>query len=493
VSEDLPFVLIGDELRVKQILNNLLSNAFKYTDSGEVSLSFASRINKNNLRDGAPNVTLTIIVKDTGRGMTEDQMQNLFDAYSRFNMKANHLVEGTGLGMNIVQHLVNKMGGNISVDSVPGKGTEVTVHLTQGYSGPAKLGRELSENLMSFRLTHAMKKAQVVREHMPYGKVLVVDDMETNLYMARGFLLPYGLTIDTALSGNEAIGKIERGDVYDIVFMDHMMPGMDGIEAVKIIREKGYMRPIVALTANAVSGQADIFMANGFDGFISKPIDIRELNSSLNKFVRDRQPVVEAARAAYGRNAVSVSAEPQINPGLIKFFIRDAEKVITVLQSYDSYESGNLQMYIINFHALKSTLANIGETKLSGFAGELEQAGKDGNVSFIAEKTSEFIDELRTVIDKLKPDTEEYDAGDVSDEDKAYLYEKLLTIKDACAVYDIKTAKTALAELKQKPLPKMYSELLDDIAEYILHSDFEKAKAACDIYLSDKKEVSADE
>jgi CheY-like chemotaxis protein len=233
-----------------------------------------------------------------------EQVQNLFYAYSRFNLKVNRFVEGTGLGMNIVQHLVKNMDGNISVDSTPGKGTEVTVHLTQGYAGPTRLGKELAENLNKFHLSNIskMKKAPIVRELMPYGRVLVVDDMETNLYVAKGFLLPYRLTIETALSGTEAIEKIGRGNVYDVVFMDHMMPVMDGIETVKIIRGKGYTYPIVALTANAVLGQADIFMANGFDGFISKPIDIRELNASLNKFVRDRQPpeVIKAVRAAYG-------------------------------------------------------------------------------------------------------------------------------------------------------------------------------------------------
>jgi signal transduction histidine kinase/DNA-binding response OmpR family regulator len=498
VDENIPLELVGDELRIKQVLNNLLSNAIKYTDSGEVRLSFAVKTRSED--NGVPYVTLTITVRDTGQGITEAQVRNLFDAYSRFNLKTNRMVEGTGLGMNIVQQLMQKMNGTITVDSVPGKGTEVTVCLTQGYVNPARLGAELAEELMNFRLTNMskMKKAQIVREYMPYGKVLVVDDMETNLYVAKGLLMPYGLTISTALSGMEAIEKIVCGNVYDIVFIDHMMPVMDGVEAVKIIREKGYMHPIVALTANALSGQADMFMANGFDGFISKPIDIRELNASLNKFIRDKQPpeVIESARAAYGGGGAIVNAAVQIKPELFKIFIRDAEKAITVLQSFEernSYVSDDLQMYIINVHALKSALANIGETNLSGFAGELEEAGREGNVTFIAERTSVFINELRAVIDKLKPDTKEYEAGDISDEDKAYLRKILLTVKESCAVYNKKAAKDALAELKQKQWPSVYGELLETIAEHLLHSDFEKAEAACAAYLSEKKEASADE
>jgi signal transduction histidine kinase/DNA-binding NarL/FixJ family response regulator len=387
VSENLPYELIGDELRVKQILNNLLSNAIKYTESGEVSLSFSAIEDNENSSD----VDFVITVKDTGQGMNKEQVQTIFDAYSRFNMKANRLVEGTGLGMNIVHNLVKKMGGKIFVSSEPGVGTEITAHLIQGYSGPARLGKELAKNLMAFR-SHGMskiKKAQIVREYMPHGRVLVVDDMETNLYVAKGFLLPYGLEIDTALSGKKAIAKIESGNTYDIVFMDHMMPEMDGIETVKLLRSKGYTSPIIALTANAVAGQADMFMANGFDGFISKPIDIRELDASLNKYVRSKLQA-EASKVL------------NMDPELTELFIRDAEKAAAVLKGYKSYESDNLKMYIINIHALKSMLANVGETALSALARDLEQAGNDKNISFISKETPSFLDDLQKVVEKLK-------------------------------------------------------------------------------------------
>jgi CheY-like chemotaxis protein len=330
-----------------------------------------------------------------------------------------------------------------------------------------------------------MKKAQLVREHMPYGKILVVDDMETNLYVARGFLLPYDLTVETALSGQEAIAKIERRN-YDMVFMDHMMPVMDGIEAVKIIREKGYTLPIVALTANAVAGQAEMFLANGFDGFISKPIDIRELNASLNKFVRDRQPpeVIEAARAAHATVTVE---PPQVDANLAKIFERDAAKAMVVLQEYEgrgSYEDDDLHMYIVNVHALKSALANIGETNLSALAAELEQAGRERSINLIANKTPAFLSELLTVIDKLKSNMAEYGTGVVSDEDVAHLRKMLLVIKSACAEYDIVTARAALKDLKLKPWAHHYTEFLDNITEHLLNSDFEKAEAVCEACLA---------
>jgi CheY-like chemotaxis protein/HPt (histidine-containing phosphotransfer) domain-containing protein len=307
--------------------------------------------------------------------------------------------------------------------------------------------------------------------------------METNLYVAKGFLLPYELKVETALSGIEAIKKIERGDEYDIVFMDHMMPVMDGIETVKQIRGKGYTRPIIALTANAVAGQADIFMANGFNGFISKPIDIRELNAALNKYVRDRQPpeVVEAARAAYGDGVVADTAL-QLDPELARIFTNDAEKAMAIIQGYEargSYEGSDLQMYIINVHALKSALANIGETKLSGLAKELEQAGREKNTAYITDETPAFMRGLRAVVEKLKPGKKEHGVGEATEEELAYMHKMLLAIKEACAEYDIDVAMATLTELKQKPWPGEYGELLDTISEHLLHSDFDEAEAAC--------------
>jgi PAS domain S-box-containing protein len=492
VDEDMPLEMIGDELRIKQILNNLLSNAFKYTDSGEVMLSLSADAADD---ENSPSVLLTIAVKDTGQGMDDEQVRSIFDVYSRFNMEANRSIEGTGLGMSIVQHLVEEMGGDISVQSELGKGTEVIVCVKQGYVGPNSLGSDLAGDILSFRMLGGKtKKSQIVREPMPYGRVMVVDDMETNLYVARGFLVPYGLTIDTALSGYEAIAKtIERGKDYDIIFMDHMMPGMDGIETVKNMRAKGYTRPIVALTANAVTGQAEVFMANGFDGFISKPIDMREMNASLNKFVRDKHPpeVVEAARAAWGgaaqtaewdEAAQTADEAPLADPGLAKIFIRDAEKAIIAVQKYDG---SDLQSYIINVHGLKGALANIGEAKLSALAKDLEQAGRESALDFIADMTPGFLAGLQEVLEGLKAGLAEEEVGEASSEDMAHLRKMLLAAKAACANYDIDGARAALKEISQRQWPRPINSLLDTIAEHLLNSEFEKAEEACGAQLSD--------
>jgi PAS domain S-box-containing protein len=300
-DENIPITLFGDELRIKQILNNILSNAFKYTDSGKVTMSVVAEY-KMSEQGELPCMMLIFRVSDTGRGMTREQVDKLFDEYTRFNLEASHATEGTGLGMSITNRLVHLMNGEIMVESELNKGSTFTVRLPQGIvSGAGVFGKELSESINRYSIgkTAQMKKsAQIIREYIPYGKVLVVDDMEPNLYVARGLLSPYGLSIETAISGIEALDKVKKGLIFDIIFMDHFMPGMDGIETVKMIRDAGYTHPIVALTANVLAGQADMFLKSGFNGFISKPIDVRELDGILNRLVRDRYPdeTVEAAR-----------------------------------------------------------------------------------------------------------------------------------------------------------------------------------------------------
>ncbi|MDR0456496.1 MAG: response regulator [Treponema sp.] len=499
VDENIPITLFGDELRIKQILNNLLSNAFKYTDSGEVSLSVIFEAPQGEAADGM----LVFRVSDTGQGMTLEQVDKLFDEYTRFNTEANRTTMGTGLGMTITKYLVEMMNGKISVESEPGKGSVFTVRLPQGIvAGSSVLGKELAENLKQFRVgrIEQMKKVpQIIREYMPYGRVLVVDDVETNLYVAKGLLAPYGLSVETAMSGFETIEKIKDGVVFDIIFMDHFMPKMDGIETTKNIRKLGYTHPVIALTANALAGQAEMFLANGFDDFISKPIDIRQLNAALNKLVRDKYPAetVEAARRLKSSmeknsaNGHSAAGAPQasVNPELAKVFTRDAEKAVAVLEALQekegNYGDEGIQTYIINVHAMKSALANIGEIALSGIALKLEQAGRARDITEMTEETPVFLDSLRAVIKKIKPkDVDE--GGGIADNDRAWLLEKLTAVREACAEYDKKAAKAVLVELRHKTWPRPIRELLDTIAEHLLHSEFTEAANLAENYAKDE-------
>ena len=522
VDEDTPSILFGDGLRVKQILNNLLSNAFKYTAEGLVRMSVSALPHS----ESAAETTLVLRVSDTGQGMTEEQVERLFDEYSRFNLQANRATEGAGLGMSITRNLIRLMNGKISVLSEPGQGTEFLVHLPQGLVGQGVLGRELAENLRQFRIggRSQMKRAQITREPMPYGSVLVVDDVETNIYVARGLLTPYTLQIDDADSGRAVIEKVERGNVYDIIFMDHMMPEMDGIEATRIIRDMGYTGSIVALTANAVVGQSEMFLSHGFDDFISKPIDIRQLNIVLNRLVRDKQPpeVVEAARRQAAGDGVqpgggtaqadsaitpSGSKTPQspdnalpdnalpdnlltddlptddsltVSPLLVELFVRDASKAIVTLEAI--LEKGgklgddDLRAYMISVHGMKSVLANYGDHDLSAVAARLEQAAREGEADIVRAGTPAFLSALRLLVEAGKPrrDTADDKTIDEENEDRVFLSENLDVLKAACVSFEKKAAKDALTRLQDKTWSGSTRELLDQVAEYLLHSEFDE-------------------
>jgi signal transduction histidine kinase len=293
VDENIPRKLMGDELRVKQILSNLLSNAIKYTKEGRVKLSVG-------WESGNGGGWLVCTVEDTGQGIKESDLPKLFAEYSQVDTRANRKVEGTGLGLSITRKLVEMMKGSIKVESEYGKGSVFTARFFQGSPGGESLGKDLAGELEGFRFREnsAGLSETMVREYMPYGKVLVVDDVEINLEVAQGIMEVYGLKVDVSLNGRDAIEKIralgegDRGiQKYDIVFMDHMMPEMDGIEAARIIREEintvyAGTVPIIALTANALVGNEDMFLAEGFTGFLSKPIDLADLDRILNWYVK---------------------------------------------------------------------------------------------------------------------------------------------------------------------------------------------------------------
>jgi len=473
VDENLPLILLGDVIHIKQILNNLLSNAFKYTESGKVKLSVYSEFCETEDFD----ITLIFKVSDTGQGMTEEQKTKIFDGYSHFG----DLIEGTGLGMNITQYLIKAMKGEVTVSSELGKGTEFTVRLPQKNTNSGILGKELVESLQNFRYISysQIKNARIEREPMPYGKVLLVDDVESNLYVAKGLLQPYKLSIDTTDSGKNAIEKIKKGNVYDIIFMDQMMPEMDGVEAVKIIRGLGYTGSIIALTANAIGGQTEIFLKNGFDGFISKPIDIHQLDFILNKFVRDKQSpeMIGEIRRQYAVSKISAhNTGFKMSSTMELAFARDARKKLLVMEAIskniNTATDNDLRLFVLNANAIKSVLANVGERALSQAAYELEMAGRDGNRAVILADTQVFLDNLREIIQKIESDK---DSAISDDEDVAYLRTKLLEIRQACVTYDKKQAKSVLTELYSKRWSHSTKKFLATLSELLLHSDFEEA------------------
>ena len=477
VDENLLARLSGDELRLKQILNNLLSNAIKYTKSGYVKLSVGSTI-------CGDDVILRFTVEDSGQGMKEEDRSKLFTKYQRFNAEANRDTQGTGLGLNITKQLIEMMGGQIEVKSEYGKGSTFTVTVKQKAAAYEVVGSELVAKLKDHTFTshRQQEKLRITRVAMPYGKVLVVDDVSTNLFVAEGLLSPYQLEIELADSGYAALEKIENGSTYDVIFMDHMMPHMDGIETTKKIRGLGYDGIIVALTANALVGNDEMFGKNGFDGFISKPIDIGQLNNLLNKFILGRHS--EEAKQYKESNDIRNNVIA-LNPRLAKIMCRDAAKAIETIS--ETYRKSDIKLLTTTIHGMKSALANFGEKEAAEYAQKLEKAGYNEDMAYLSDKIEGFILILKDVIKRLSPigaADENTDEKDGEIEDTAFLYEQLKSVKVACEEYNDAKAYEALDRLREKAWKPKTSEILSEIRETLfLHSDFEKAVMMTDAFL----------
>jgi signal transduction histidine kinase/DNA-binding NarL/FixJ family response regulator/HPt (histidine-containing phosphotransfer) domain-containing protein len=430
-DENLPEVLWGDELRIKQIFNNLLSNAFKYTNEGFVDWYIS-------MEQDSGGFWLTSRVEDTGKGIKKEDLGKIFGEYSQVDTRSNRKIEGTGLGLAIGLKMAELMGGTITVKSEYGKGSVFSLRIRQKYAGGPAIGKETAENLTNFNFTvqRRTRNQKLLRAWMPYAHVLVVDDVPTNLDVARGMLKPYGMIIDSALSGQAAINKIREAKVkYNAVFMDHMMPGMDGVEAVRIIREEigtEYAKsvPIIALTANAVVGTEDFFLKNGFQAFLTKPIDIVLMDAAINRWVRDKKLEKELARKE--KEAESPKAEvPEVESpeaearhesivrgaGIEGFDIErglemvdgDEESWLEVLHSYVQHTRSTLESiknpaeetladYTITVHGIKGASYSLGAGKVGKLAENLERAGRAKDLEFVRAHTAEFIEEAEKLL-----------------------------------------------------------------------------------------------
>jgi CheY-like chemotaxis protein/HPt (histidine-containing phosphotransfer) domain-containing protein len=407
--------------------------------------------------------------------MTEEQIGQLFDEYSRFQDDTDVAIEGTGLGLPITHRLLRLMDGEIQVESEPEKGSLFTVRLPQEMVEGDVLGKELVTQLKQCRTAPrtSKKQTQIVRHLMPYGNVLVVDDMEPNIYVAVRLMKPYGLKIDTAMSGREAIDKIKGGKVYDVVFMDHMMPGMNGMETTKHLREWGYTTPIVALTANAAVGQEQVFLQNGFDAFISKPIDIRQLNSVLNKLIRDKQPatVIEGVHQKIDSEEVEHDGASQtsvllaerkitglnIAEGLERFdgdekthlkLLRSyASSVRSLLGSIEIVNENTLKNYEIAVHGIKGASFDILAEQVGKKSHDLEQAAKNGDFKFVVEHNPTFLETTWQLVHDLENLFFAIEAANPRPIKARPDNEALLKLLVACKEYDMDGADTAMAEI----------------------------------------------
>ncbi len=431
VSEDLPSLLLGDEVRLRQIILNLLSNAVKFTQEGEVRLKISCTIEDEY-------AYLTIIISDTGIGIKQEDIDALFEEFTQVDRLTTKGIQGTGLGLAISKKLANMMDGDIVVRSEYGKGSEFEVTIKQ----------KVIEYLpFKFDVNKQIADVFSGKFTAPTAKILVVDDVETNIKVAAGLLSIYEVQVETALSGREAINKIEKNK-YDIVFMDHMMPEMDGIEVTEKIREKGYKDLIIiALTANAVTGVVEKFLGCGMNDILSKPIEMPKLNAILEKWLsedkiiitdEDEQTDSVETNLGYTIQGIDLVEGIQRTGGdtneylsILAIFIKDAKQKI--IQIKECKENGDIKLYTTYVHALKSASASIGAKEISELAHSLEKAGHENNIQYIEENTDEYLAMLQSLIENAEPYLIKSNEDIVVSDYK----EQLLMLKEAIENFDV--------------------------------------------------------
>ena len=409
VDESLPARLIGDPLRVEQIIINLLSNAFKYTSDGVVELSWKMQ-----------NDALVVCVSDTGMGMSKEQLKTIHEKYTRFHENQKSNIQGTGLGMSIVYKLARLMNAEITIKSELNLGTSVLVTIPQEVPDSAVLGWEAAERLQRFEAQKVNIGFGFEPEPMPYGRVLVVDDIEENLYVAQGLLALYSIDVETCGSGRQAVEKIRNGNVYDIVFMDHMMPEMDGVDTMHAMRELGYHHPVIVLTANALVGHDTLLIKCGFDDFLSKPIIVKNMDNLLVKHIKSKQPpeVIEQARNAprptHAENVVNISSHDSMVTKLRIEFARKYGNIYTEMM--DAISEGDSSTAHRLAHTLKGLAELIHEKELSKAAEtaerlfEKEQTPSSDELEKIERELKRVLEEIRaenpaspTKLDRKQP------------------------------------------------------------------------------------------
>jgi len=414
VSEDIPNKLYGDDIRIRQVILNLLTNAVKYTRTGNVKLNV-----RGTSDPAGENVKLKISVIDTGIGIKKEDLSEMFSNFSRFDLSENRNIEGTGLGLAITHRLIALMGGSIKVDSEYGIGSSFTVRLTQKVMGTEKVGK-ISEE----RVSSAPKSYKAVFT-APDARILVVDDNRMNLLVVENLLKNTKAGIKAVMSGSEALEEIKK-NAYDIILLDHMMPNMDGIETLGRMKEmsenKSKNAVIVALTANAVSGVKEMYLEAGFDDYMSKPIDGRKLEELLAKYLPEEKVIFSAEdeNAAEYEDLQEAAEEeiPLFDTALGIKYCANSEEIYTEMlavfcEMYDelkgaltaAFDEEKWETFVVDIHSLKSNALNIGGKPLSDLCLKLEHSTMNVNSGEEREENLAFIKENFPIAMELYAET----------------------------------------------------------------------------------------
>ena len=423
INEKLPSWLYGDEVRIRQIINNFLSNAVKYTKEGNITfeLDFEEKTDEQ--------ILLVITVRDTGIGIKEEDLGKLFESFTRIEEKRNRNIEGTGLGLNLTKNLVNLMGGEVFAESTYGKGSCFTAKIPQKIADAKPMG-DFGKRYQQYLSTSDDDKLSFLA---PDAKILVVDDVTMNLKVVEGLLKATKIQIDTAVSGSECLECVKTTP-YQMIFLDHMMPEMDGLETLEHMKNlsdnPNAQTPVIMLTANAIVGAKEEYIEAGFTDYLTKPIRETELLEMILKYLPEELVCenggqgIEKSQDAQDMEqpeAGGEGAEPlqrleqleglDVKTGLI-YCMNEEDFYIEMLQEFlQADKASQLKHFLAEedwdnyrttVHALKSTSLTIGAAHLSGEAKALEMAAKEGNMDYIRSHHDGVMDEYKELTDHLK-------------------------------------------------------------------------------------------
>ncbi|MBR6986581.1 MAG: response regulator [Clostridiales bacterium] len=440
IDESVPSRLYGDDVRISQVIMNLLTNSVKYTETGSVTLS----VKRKDQRNG--NVDLRFEVIDTGIGIKEEDLDKLFNSFERIEERRNRHIEGTGLGLSIVSKLLSMMNSKLDVNSKYGSGSTFGFDLNLKILDPDPIG-DYEER----RKAHMKNQEDAEHLYAPKAKVLITDDNDMNLKVASNFMKIFGIEPVTCSSGKETI-ELLRKNKFDILFLDHMMPLMDGIETLKILKDEDLVDDtvVIALTANAVVGAEEQYLKAGFDGYLSKPIIIKDIEKTLWTYlpleVIERGSAEEASETSEDPDAAEVSdkdgaqefeAVDTVSPGaldsdaaspvtvdkarslglnveaaieyscgeeelyieLLTDYAKNAEDKCATLASY--LENNALANYRILIHSLKSSSRMVGADDLSALAKDLEDASARNDAEYVKSHHDTFVKEFKELAAKI--------------------------------------------------------------------------------------------
>ena len=489
-SPELPSILYGDEIRIKQIVTNILTNAVKYTEKGSVTLFVDFE------KQEGDQILLKVSVKDTGIGIKKEDIAKLFSAFERIEEKRNRTVEGTGLGMNITQRLLSLMDSRLEVESVYGEGSEFSFRLKQKVMNWEPMG--------DFEESHrnSLRKHKEYHESFlaPDAHILVVDDTVMNLMVIKGLLKQTQVKIDTAESGYEGL-KLAARTKYDIIFLDHRMPGLDGIETLQRMKEMeenpNADTPVISLTANAVSGARETYIQAGFHDYLTKPINSSQLEDMMLKYL----PAEKISTAGPQEASVETETEAELpawlkeadclNPAegirhcgstaayldALTVFAESARTGADEIERF--FENKDWKNYTVKVHALKSTARVIGAEELSEKARRLENAGVNGYLEEIAQDTPGLLALYRTYLERLAPlRKKEPDDREKPLIDREQLTEAYETLREVTSSFDYDSMKFVMDSLAEYRLPPEEQERCRALRQAAAIPDWDRMKAA---------------